>query len=140
MVSVGTMRTPARRVGGASGSRNRALQDRFLLHNQSPGASEVQLARGNQRLGARQLKRSEGSDLDLALVILIELLRRRQCLLLYLDVFVQTDQVVIKAAHAEDQIAELLAKYQPRNLEVVLRDEDVAAIDIHAKAAEQRLH
>ena len=82
---------------GRSGSRNHALDDRFLLHDQSLRASEVEFACRNQRLRPRQLKRSKRSDLNLAFVIFVELLRRRQRLLLYLDVFVQAHQGRSKA-------------------------------------------
>ena len=103
MVSVGTMRTPAENGVARSGSRNHALNDRFLLPDQSLGASEVEFAGGDERLGAGQLKRSKRSHFNLALVIFVELPRRSQRLLLYLDVFIQAHQVVIEPADTEDK-------------------------------------
>ena len=90
---------------------DRGFHNQFLLPNQTFRANEGLSACSDRGIRPGDLDGRLSALIDLILVVFIEPLRETESFLLYLDVFVQTDEVGIKARDTGYGIHNLLSKH-----------------------------
>ena len=97
------------------------------------------MAHGDLRLRPHHFQRRQRSGLHLRAVVVVELLRHRQGLLLHLHIFVQTRQIVVQPDHARNRADHLLPENQIGDSRVILGDLDESAVDAGSESAQQGL-
>jgi hypothetical protein len=103
------------------------------------GLEDVGLAPGYGGLGVQDLDRGLGADLDLTLGLGQEVAAALEGLLERLEVLDGVDEVPIGRFHVVDGLDEDRLELAPRNLEVILGDDDLASADGPAEILEEGL-
>ena len=117
----------------------RCLHNEFLLPHQT--------LRRNQRLPTRchrgvcpgNFDRSLGTLVDLIFVVFQKPLCQTESLLFYLDVFIQADEVGVKARHTRYSVDHLLTKNEVGDSLTIPCNADVPLVHAGAKALQKRL-